>query len=105
MKMMPNDTMPLVKKPKYRGGKAPDPNSLRSRCKAAGVKVSATTIADRMERYGFTFEEAVKFNPMDNSAKGRRSKKRRKWGMGLPPEEIEAKKAEERAKPHHRGGA
>mgnify|MGYP006133848197 CR=1 FL=1 len=74
---------PLLKKRKPKPTPVlDDPNSMRSKCKAAGMEQS--TVKHRMDKYGLTVDEAIRWTPPARSECGKAGKKNSPWARLTP---------------------
>lgn len=101
MKIPDHEKSPLVKKGPPRT--PPKPKGVATRMREEGIThLTPNQVRDRMREHNLTYEEALKYQPMTPTEKGRKGRKRSRWGRWISDEEFQARKAAEKSMPSYK---
>lgn len=87
MKILPNEHKPI--RAKRRRERPTNSDSIEARCRRDGVKVHPSVIRQRMRDYDLTYEESVRYKPMEKAACGKKGKKGSYWAKATPGSRLE----------------
>lgn len=95
MKISDHERGPLVKRRKDKDN--PGRPGVAARLRKDGIThLTPAQVCNRMRDHDLTYEEAIKYQPMTASERGRAGRKNTQWGRWVPEEERAAKKEAER---------